>query len=287
MRIHAPANPVTGAPHPLRRLFELAAPRIHRWTEDPAAADLIFLAPGSSADGDALTAPPLARKCVVLAAGWEPPFRLASPETHDEPDRANPLVEAHDPATTVSRRPDLLASFVGDHPRDELHDGLFALAKDRRIRLESRAKVDPQRRFYDLSLRSKFILCPRGTAAHPASLLAAMKLGIAPVILSDDWVPLPGPHWEEFAVFVSEDDVSRLPAILAGVESTHWLRGEMAQEAYRDFFSPPTYFNHLVASVANTHGIHGLSARHGPPVVPACRLIREACLLSPVLLHTS
>ena len=53
------------------------------------------------------------------------------------------------------------------------------------------------------------MLCPRGQGTSSIRLFEAMRMGIAPVIISDKWIGPKGPEWESFAVFVKEKDISR------------------------------------------------------------------------------
>ena len=313
MRIHA--QPCSRGPQAstrkhdqLRQLHLLSEPRLHRWTDDPAAADIIFLTDAAHASGPLLEEHPYPRrfpeKCFVLSEQWDPPFQLAGIYANaprgpfwrgrfrtasyalHHPDFRNPFIERHDPATTPDRSPDLLASFLGRncHP---VRARLLALPPTPGILVEDTSdynaftheeagREERQRRYYEICLRSKFILCPRGAGPNSIRLFEALKLGIAPVILSDAWVPCEGPRWDEFAVFIPEQDVDQLPAILAGIEPTHWLRGELAQDAYRAFFAPNAYFNYLVASAVSARSARVVPERVFVSLWPVQRLLRQA-----------
>jgi hypothetical protein len=47
------------------------------------------------------------------------------------------------------------------------------------------------RQFIGLCQRSKFVLCPRGVGVSSMRFFESMAMARSPVILSDEWVPLP------------------------------------------------------------------------------------------------
>ncbi len=266
----------------LRQLHAASRPHRHEWTEDPAAADIIFLTNAQQRTGWMLEHHPLPRrypeKCFLLSEQWEPPFQLAgiyanAPRSPfwrgrfrtgsyalHHPDFRNPFIENHDDAAPRPA-PDLLASFLGRncHP---VRERLFALALPPGILVEDTSSFDAfahggpdrrerQRRYHEICLRSKFLLCPRGAGPNSIRLFEALRLGIAPVIIADAWIPCEGPRWEDFALFVAERDVDRLPDLLARAAPTHARRGALAYAAWRDYFSPAAYFNYLVAAAVS------------------------------------
>jgi len=175
---------------------------LHRWVDDPEAADIVFLTNAQQPGGSALETHPLPRrypeKCFLLSEQWEPPFLLAgiyanAPRTPGwrgrfrtasyalhHPDFRNPFVEAYDyPAEASRRAPNLLASFIGRncHPvrarllstylgphilvRDSSQFNAFTHGGD---------KSAAQRRYFEVCLRSKFMLCPRGAGPNSIRL---------------------------------------------------------------------------------------------------------------------
>lgn len=292
----------------LRRLHELSEPRLHDWTENPEAADLIFLTNAMQPAGSMLEDHPYPQrfpeKCFILSEQWEPPFllagiyanaprspfwrgrfRTASYALH-HPDFRNRFIEEHSPEAPRTGEPDLLASFLGRncHP---VRERLFALPKHPGIWIEDTSgynafthdeagRREQQRHYYDICLRSKFILCPRGAGPNSIRLFEALKLGIPPVIVSDAWVPCEGPRWDEFAVFIPEKDLALLPGVLERLEPTHWKRGELAQEAYRDYFAPGTYFNYLVNAALSAQTERIVPERWFVSLWPVQRLLRRA-----------
>lgn len=84
---------------------------------------------------------------------------------------------------------------------------------------------------------SLFYLCPRGAGHASIRLYEVMELGVAPVIISDGWIPPKGPTWEEFAIFVKARDVDNLKAILESYEDRASEMGRKAQDAFYDYFA--------------------------------------------------
>ena len=109
--------------------------------------------------------------------------------------------------------------------------------------------------FIHAILDAKFSLCPRGNGPASYRLQESLALGRAPVIISDDWVPVSDLDWSRFAIFVREKEISNLPAILREHES-HWKEmGDSALEIYESFFRRETFaanaLNHIAAIYRN------------------------------------
>lgn len=115
-------------------------------------------------------------------------------------------------------------------------------------------------------LGAKFSLCPRGTGTSSFRLQETMALGRAPVIISDEWVPIKGPDFRTCAVFVKEAELERLPAILQEREP-HWREmGRHAQAAWSEYFDPRHYTANALAQLAD---IHRTRQPARPPIGPA------------------
>lgn len=106
-----------------------------------------------------------------------------------------------------------------------------------------------KRRFVCQMLESKFALCPSGAGASSFRIFEAMQLSRPPVIISDGWMPPPGPRWTEFAIFVRERDLVRLPNILKSREHEWRQMGHLAREAWDKFYSP-THIGETVMQLA-------------------------------------
>jgi hypothetical protein len=95
------------------------------------------------------------------------------------------------------------------------------------------------RRDYLAEIRSTlFPLAPRGLGTTTLRLYEIMRLGRAPVILSDDWVPPGGIPWNEFSIRVAERRVADLPKILTALEPWAGEMGENARAAWERWCRP-------------------------------------------------
>jgi hypothetical protein len=265
----------------LESLFKKASPQPHEWVRSPEQADIIFLTNVMQPEGNAISKHPLPRrfpeKCVVLSDQWEPPFHHAGIYANaprslfwkgrfrtgsyelNHPDFKNPYVENYTPdqALPASERR-YLFTFAGRncHPvRDLLFRQTFGpdiLVEDtssfNAFTHTSEGKINAQQRYFELCLQSKFILCPRGCGPNSIRLFEALKLGIAPIILADAWIPAEGPDWSSFAVFVPERAAGEVEARVRSIAQEFEERGRMAREAHDRFFAPERYFNFLVDS---------------------------------------
>lgn len=108
---------------------------------------------------------------------------------------------------------------------------------------------DPRKHTYaEISLASKFILCPRGNGAASIRLFEAMQLGIAPVIISDVWVFPEGPDWRSCAVILKERELPELEQRLSQREGEWRALGARARAAYDAYFHGENYVRYLVRS---------------------------------------
>ncbi len=294
----------------LRRLYKQASSPIHTWVDSPEEADVIFLTNADQPHGNALVAHPLPRrfpeKCFHLSEQWQPPFLLAgiyanAPRTAfwrgrfrtgsyalHHPDFKNPFIENYTPDQTLPACERCwLFTFAGRdcHPvRRTLFD-LETNASDIRILDTSSfdafshdpfGKEDAHRRYFDECLRSKFILCPRGAGPNSIRLFEALKLGIAPIIISDAWIPCEGPDWSSFAFFIAEKDIASLEPRVRAIEPEFEARGRLARQAYEAFFAPDRYFNYLVEAAASIRRARIVPERIFITLRPVASFLRRA-----------
>lgn len=237
-----------------RRLAEQDRFKVHTLTEDPEEADIILFVDARHEHGDwrfrALRDHPFSRrypgKCFVyneMDQPWccMPGLYVSMPRRWFDRSRMracsylglmNPyLLEEADRATAEGRQPDLLFGFSGrrcaavreqvlrlQHPRGLIEDtSAFNFFGDPGRPAE---EIEAQRRQYARTLlRSKFVLCPRGSGPASFRLFEALAVGRVPVILSDEWVPIDGPDWGACSVRLPESRVAEVPAVLEGLES--------------------------------------------------------------------
>ncbi len=107
-----------------------------------------------------------------------------------------------DPAELATTQPDLLFSFVGTGASHPCRVPLLQLEHPRAVvkRVDGHINWEPNQPGYHVrrsdfartTLRSKFVLCPRGRATSSIRFYEAMALGRVPVVIADDWVPPQG-----------------------------------------------------------------------------------------------
>jgi len=157
---------------------------------------------------------------------------------------------------------DYLYSFVGStrthpvrprlmalrHPRACLEDtsAPFTPAKTRQPLFMVPYTDEDRRHYNDIVIRSKFVLCPRGYGCSSWRLFETMKAGRVPVIISDQWVPPPGPAWDHFSIHVPQKHVAQIPAILERYEPQAADMGLLARTAWEDWFAGETCFHRTV-----------------------------------------
>lgn len=103
-----------------------------------------------------------------------------------------------------------------------------------------------EQKYCDTIAASKFCVCPRGVGSASVRLFESMRMGVAPIILSDDWIFPKGPDWSEFALIAPEKDVDRLYEIAKMHEGRALEMGRKARLAYETYFADEVYFNYLV-----------------------------------------
>ena len=92
---------------------------------------------------------------------------------------------------------------------------------------------------YLIELRaSSFVLCPRGLGTSTLRTYETMQLGRVPVIISDDWIPSPGPPWESFSIRVPERSVAEIPELLGARKDDAAAMGVAARDAWETFMRP-------------------------------------------------
>jgi glycosyltransferase involved in cell wall biosynthesis len=139
----------------------------------------------------------------------------------------------------------ILASFVGSETHDVRNKMIEAVKDESDFYIatkgwEQEIKIDQFTDFVESSLKSKFVLCPRGYGATSFRLYEAMQLGAVPVYVSDRfWLPWTHElNWHEFCVIVPVDDVQNLPQILRSIDDeTHEKMQRKIKEIYTNYFT--------------------------------------------------
>ncbi len=102
--------------------------------------------------------------------------------------------------------------------------------------------------FAESMARSRFILCPRGIGTTSLRPYEAMQAARAPVIISDQWVPPSQVNWD-FAIFVKESEISRIPEILTTFHDEAAERGKAARAAWEKVYAPDVLFDTTATSI--------------------------------------
>lgn len=116
--------------------------------------------------------------------------------------------------------------------------------KERNLYFEKYAKI---------SFQSKFILCPRGIGPNSYRLYESMKMGIAPVIISDEWVESEEIDWKSCSIRIKEKDVSEIENILRSRENEYLELGINARKNYEKYISFENQFHLLSDAAAKLH----------------------------------
>jgi hypothetical protein len=171
-------------------------------------------------------------------------------------DRKNPRVEGH-PGDAYNHSKKYLFSFTG---RDSapVRTDLFNLPFNERAPIiNTTSKFSAfdhglenqelwEKNYTEMMEESKYALCPRGVGPASMRLFEAMKMGVAPMILSDYWILPKGPDWSQCSVLVQEKDVRQIHEIALKHESRYVELGKNAKGVYDHYFADNVYFNYLV-----------------------------------------
>ncbi len=255
----------------MRELQEQSVPQLHTLVEDPESADIILFVGRWSYYGHDVADSPLTKrypeKCFAycdndsfaallpgIYASVEAPriFRLGRIKSQLFVDFPNPNVHP------MEAEKKYLFSFAGRSTavvRKRLYNMKFTRpdvliensSSYNHWDLNQTDREERQRKFARTIAESHFVLCPRGASAGSYRLFEVMRMGVAPVIISDGVLMPEGPDWDRFAIRVAEKDIAKLETILEKHVGESAERGRLALEAYNEWFAAPVAFNHLIA----------------------------------------
>ncbi|MCA9317352.1 MAG: exostosin family protein [Planctomycetes bacterium] len=118
------------------------------------------------------------------------------------------------------------------------------------IRQAFHSHDDVQRRAYASEIHdSAFVLCPRGWSPTTYRLFETMSAARCPVIISDDWVPIPGIDWGGCSLRVAERDIASIPQILRERWSEAAALGRAACAAWQAHFSEAARFDRYLDAI--------------------------------------
>jgi hypothetical protein len=103
--------------------------------------------------------------------------------------------------------------------------------------------------------KSKFILCPRGIGPSSYRQYECMKMGIAPVIIADEWIEPKGVDWKNCSIRVKESEVTQIESILKSRQNEYLELGLNARKNYEKFISFENQFHFLSDAAATLHSL--------------------------------
>ncbi len=169
---------------------------------------------------------------------------------------SNPFIKNHSFSEENYCSKRYLLSFIGRNSHKIRRD-IFSLKFERsdiliedssnfKLWQKEQNKLEKQKQFYEVLLSSKFSLCPRGSASNSIRLFESLELGVAPVIIADQWIFPTGVQWNKFSIIIKEKDVHQLEKIVQTYESSYEEMGYLARKAFEENFSDHSYFNYIV-----------------------------------------
>jgi hypothetical protein len=258
----------------------------HTLTGDPTAADLILLIGSFGAEPHYLLDHPLYRsypdKCAVYTE--DDNYLPLAPGVYcsaqlDEHSRAGRTFTysyvsasgrySNQYVTPAGTEKKFLFTFMGGST-SMLRKRLFNLSFNRPdIIIENTStyyhwdlnqpnREERQQRYAETLAASHFVLCPRGAGTGSIRLFEVMQAGIAPVLISDDYLLPPHAPWDTFLLRIAEKDIARLPELIEPHLATSAERGRLAREAWLNYFAPEKEFDAIIAACA-------AALHHGPP----------------------
>lgn len=170
------------------------------------------------------------------------PKSRCQPEYH----RVVPYIEYTNPHVFADRNtiePGYLAAWYGNTKSNKLRKVLVEALQDEEGFFVKTSeswynhKADEQKAYVELIESAKFSLCPAGWCPPTPRIYESMALGRCPVIIADGFARPHGPRWDEFALFLPEKDVAKLPAFLRAHEANYKELGKKAKENWDQFFA--------------------------------------------------
>jgi hypothetical protein len=264
---------------PFNAFLKSAKSSNHKLVADPREADLIFFADEGRYGLNDLYNTPLYQqywnKCFIFSQSDLPipliPGLYASLQKSDYDhdwcrtgfyarDRSGGIVFDRYNAIPFPPNSKYLCSFAGSCQNARIRQRLQELRHPRCVVIDVNRETNSanasgdqtwlkrlQIQFLELLRNSKFSLCPRGVGTNSYRLYESMAVGRAPVILSDDWVPPPEIHWQDFSLRIAERDYKLIPQILEREEHRAEELGQSARRAWEDFFQPEGIFDRAVS----------------------------------------
>lgn len=159
-------------------------------------------------------------------------------------------------ASDTSSHPKFLYSFQGARMTHAVRSGLLDGKHPDGMMLDNgnlthhmltdKERINFEKRYVELIQASLFVLCPRGFGPCSYRLFETMQLGRVPVIISDDWVRVPGVPWEECSLTIPEAEIGSIPDLLNARLADAQEMGAMARRVWESHFSPDVSLRRIV-----------------------------------------
>lgn len=165
-----------------------------------------------------------------------------------------PLVCSKLPEIDTTKEKIYTASFVGSAThriRIKLAQQLISNSKYKIMLKNWSPHVDQLdfETFLDVSLQSKFIICPRGYGLNSFRLYEAFQLNRVPVIVTDkEYLPWADElKWNIFSVLIKEDDICNIEKIIDNISDEQY--NEMLNEGkkiYKNYFTLDGVYKNII-----------------------------------------
>lgn len=264
---------------------------IHQLTDDPREADLILFGEMAACGkfAEMVRSHPYYRrfpeKCFIFDSAdffypIVPGLYPSLTEDQYRPDHTRTgfylylVTNAFITPRPLSGREVYLASFVGSANTHPMRRQLFEFNREdifvrdtsqnsQRMQYEGGPAERAQfwSEYADWLADARFSLCPRGMGAGSIRLYESMKMGRAPVIISDRWHPNEGIDWNSFSFRVPESDVHRIPELLEQNAHRAPEMGARARAEWENWFSEKVCFHRIVESCLDIARHRGKSTK--------------------------
>jgi len=146
---------------------------------------------------------------------------------------------------------------LGSHPvrpivYDSVKDVKDACIVDNSREFHTHTEEDKKIYVTELT-QSLFVLCPRGSSPSSYRLFETMSLGRCPVIISDEWVEIDGPDWDQCSIRVPERDIPRIDSILRERENEGVALGKNARNEWEAHFTEPLVYQNYLDNILDLY----------------------------------
>lgn len=126
-------------------------------------------------------------------------------------------------AKTFGKYPDMDITVTKDYHHFEENDDLES--------------ENAQKRYVSMIRKSHFSVCPRGRGPSSMRLFDSMRFGVAPVVISDEWIKPSFVDWDSCSLHVKERHLPELHKILIEHKNQSLEMGRNARTVYKKYFS--------------------------------------------------